>query len=568
VRTDLDSFSDAEACALMCDGYLMTERALQSEGQPLGFALSPVQRERWRFLEIEPLLRTAGQGNPLLRQLAAGDKQFFKIWSLSTTLKWIGAALGLALLAALAWLISWSWSKELLSLSVGQLVLLAGGLALSLLGLGWISKVINYRKTLEQVLVGIGLVGVGAFVARLHLHLFDQLFLRQGRLDRLRSRTRSAIQSIADLRERARQRLPKAVFDFVDGGAQDEISLHANRADFERLRLMPRALTDVSRREVGTTLLGQPVSLPLVIAPTGLAGLLWPKGEVEEARAAQAAGIPYCLSMMAASSIEEVARATRQPLWFQLYLLKDRSLAQALVDRARAAGSRVLVVTVDTKAQGPRERDIRNGFTVPPRVTPANVLDVLRRPQWLRRVALGPRVTFANLAGSLVQSRDIISIARFAAEQYDFTVNWSDIDWCRAMWSGPLVLKGVLTPEDAALAVEHGADAVIVSNHGGRQLDGSPSAIAALPAIVDEVQGRAEIILDGGVRRGTDIVKALALGARACMAGRPFLYGLAADGQAGVARAIDIFRNELDVSLALLGRSGVQELDESAITSH
>jgi L-lactate dehydrogenase (cytochrome) len=272
--------------------------------------------------------------------------------------------------------------------------------------------------------------------------------------------------------------------------------------------------------------------------------------------------------MMAASSIEEVARATRQPLWFQLYLLKDRSLAQALVDRARAAGSRVLVVTVDTKAQGPRERDIRNGFTVPPRVTPANVLDVLRRPQWLRRVALGPRVTFANLAGSLVQSRDIISIARFAAEQYDFTVNWSDIDWCRAMWSGPLVLKGVLTPEDAALAVEHGADAVIVSNHGGRQLDGSPSAIAALPAIVDEVQGRAEIILDGGVRRGTDIVKALALGARACMAGRPFLYGLAADGQAGVARAIDIFRNELDVSLALLGRSGVQELDESAITSH
>jgi L-lactate dehydrogenase (cytochrome) len=373
--------------------------------------------------------------------------------------------------------------------------------------------------------------------------------------------------SIEDLRRAARRRLPKAIFDFIDGGAQDEISLRANRSDFERLRLLPRVLTDVSARDASTTLLGESIALPLVVAPTGLAGLLSRKGETAEARAAERAGIPYCLSQMAASSIEEVQQATTRPFWFQSYLLKDRGINQALLERAHRAGCRVLVVTVDTKAQGPRERDIRNGFTVPPRVTWRNVLDVARRIHWLRDVALGPRVTFANLAGTAVGSEDIISIARFAQEQYDFTLNWSHIDWVRSAWNGKLVIKGVLTPEDARLAVEHGAQAVVVSNHGGRQLDGTPSAIAALPRIVDELQGRAEIILDGGVRRGTDILKALALGARACMAGRAFLYGLAADGEQGVTRALEIFRSELDVSLALLGKASVRELDKSAITS-
>jgi L-lactate dehydrogenase (cytochrome) len=373
--------------------------------------------------------------------------------------------------------------------------------------------------------------------------------------------------SIEDLRRAARRRLPKAIFDFIDGGAQDEISLRANRSDFERLRLLPRVLTDVSARDASTTLLGESIALPLVVAPTGLAGLLSRKGETAEARAAERAGIPYCLSQMAASSIEEVQQATTRPFWFQSYLLKDRGINQALLERAHRAGCRVLVVTVDTKAQGPRERDIRNGFTVPPRVTWRNVLDVARRIHWLRDVALGPRVTFANLAGTAVGSEDIISIARFAQEQYDFTLNWSHIDWVRSAWNGKLVIKGVLTPEDARLAVEHGAQAVVVSNHGGRQLDGTPSAIAALPRIVDELQGRAEIILDGGVRRGTDILKALALGARACMAGRAFLYGLAAGGEQGVARALEIFRSELDVSLALLGKASVREVDGSAITS-
>jgi L-lactate dehydrogenase (cytochrome) len=375
------------------------------------------------------------------------------------------------------------------------------------------------------------------------------------------------IACIEDLREAARRRLPRAVFDFVDGGAQDEITLRANRSDFARLTFMPRVLTDVSSRNLGTELLGRRIALPLIVAPTGMAGLVARRGEAAEARAAQQAGIPYCLSQMAAASIEDIERATLEPFWFQTYLLKDRGINESLLQRAARAGCEVLVVTVDTKAQGPRDRDVRNGFTIPPQATWRNVLDIARRTRWLRDVALGPRVTFANLAGSLVGSSDIISVARFAQEQYDVTVDWSQIDWCRARWKGKLVLKGILTPEDARLAVEHGADALIVSNHGGRQVDGAPSAIAMLPLIATSVRGRAQVILDGGVRRGTDILKAVALGARACMAGRPFLYGLAVGGEAGVARAIELLRGELDVALALLGRAGVSDLDESVLAA-
>jgi len=376
-----------------------------------------------------------------------------------------------------------------------------------------------------------------------------------------------SIACIEDLRLHARRRLPKAIFDFVDGGAQDEITLRVNHEDLARLTLMPRVLTDVSDRDLGTTLLGRRIDLPLVVAPTGLAGLVARAGEIAEARAAERAGIPYCLSQMAACAIEDVERGSLQPFWFQTYLLKDRSINESLLQRAARAGCEVLVVTVDTKAQGPRERDVRNGFTVPPRVTWRNALDLARRIHWLCDVALGPRVTFANLAGSLVGSSDIISIARFAQEQYDFTVDWSHIDRCRSRWKGKLAIKGILTPDDARLAVEHGADAVIVSNHGGRQVDGAPSAAAVLPLIAATVEGRAEVILDGGVRRGSDILKAVALGARACMAGRPFLYGLACDGEQGVARAIEIFRVELDVALALLGRASVAEVDQTALAS-
>jgi L-lactate dehydrogenase (cytochrome) len=373
------------------------------------------------------------------------------------------------------------------------------------------------------------------------------------------------ITRIEDLRRQARTRLPRAVFDFIDGGAHDETSLHANRLDFERLCLVPRVLTDVSRRELSTTILGDPASLPLIVAPTGLAGLLARKGEVAMARAAEDAGIPYCLSQMAASSIEEVERATRRPFWFQSYLLRDRRINERLFARATQAGCRVLVITVDTKAQGPRERDLRNGFTVPPRVTWRNLLDVARRVHWLRSVALGPRVTFANLTDSVVGQDDIISIARFAAEQYDFGVDWSHLAWCRRAWRGKLAVKGILSAEDALRAVDCGTDAVIVSNHGGRQLDGAPSALSVLPAVVQAVGNRAEVILDGGVRRGGDVLKALALGARACMTGRPFLYGLAAQAEAGVRKAIDLLHAELDNDLALLGRPVARELDRGCL---
>ncbi|HXV07646.1 MAG TPA: alpha-hydroxy acid oxidase [Burkholderiales bacterium] len=370
---------------------------------------------------------------------------------------------------------------------------------------------------------------------------------------------------IEDLRRIARRRLPRVIFDFVDGGAMDEVTLRANRSDFQRVALAPRVLTDVSRRDASTTVLGQDIALPLIIAPTGLAGLLWRKGELALARAAAQAGIAYCMSQMAACSIEEVAQASTLPFWFQTYLFKDRGINEGLIQRAARVGCRVLVVTVDTKVQGPRDRDVRNGFTVPPRLTPASVLDMARRLRWLRGVALGPRVTFANLAGTVLDGDDIINIARFATQQYDYTLAWSDIDWCRARWRGKLAIKGILTPEDARLAVEHGADALIVSNHGGRQLDGAPSPLAVLPAVVDAVQGRAEVILDGGVRRGGDILKALALGARACMAGRPFLYGLAAAGERGVAQAIGLLAGEIDNGLALLGRPSARALDRTAL---
>jgi L-lactate dehydrogenase (cytochrome) len=371
--------------------------------------------------------------------------------------------------------------------------------------------------------------------------------------------------NIEDLRQRARRRLPRTIFDFVDGGSQDERSLRANRTDLQKLAFLPRVLTDVSVRDQTTTVLGETLSSPLIVAPTGLAGVLRRNGEALEARAAASAGIAYCLSMMSACSIEQVARAASRPFWFQVYLLRDRNINERLIERARAVGCRVLVLTVDTKAQGPRERDIRNGFTVPPRVTARNLFDFARRVGWIADVALGPRITFGNLAGSLVGSDDIISVARFAAEQYDPSIDWSDLEWCKSIWHGPVAVKGVLTAEDARLAIEHGADAVIVSNHGGRQLDGSPSAISMLPTIAEVCAGRAEVILDGGVRRGSDVLKALALGARACMAGRPFLYGLAADGEAGVARAIEILKSEIDVDLALLGRNSARQLDASAL---
>ena len=372
------------------------------------------------------------------------------------------------------------------------------------------------------------------------------------------------IANIEDLRRLARRRLPRALFEFVDGGAHDEVTLRANREDFQRLNLLPRALTDVSERSQSVTLFKQTYSSPLILAPTGLPGVLWPHGAMAAARAAEHAGVGFCLSTMSTSSIEEISRALTRPIWFQLYVMRDRELARSMMLRARTAGCAVLVITVDLQLQGLRERDIRNGLTIPPRFRPSSAAGFATRPGWVWRYITGPRVTLANFVGT-GHGEDMFTIADFVNSQFDQSVTWKDIDWVRSIWDGPLVLKGVLNPDDARLAVQHGIDGLLVSNHGGRQLDGAPSAIAALPGIVDVVDGKLDVVLDGGVRRGTDVLKALALGAKACMIGRPFLYGLAAQGGAGVTKALEIFRREIDVGLALLGRAGVRDLDRTAV---
>jgi L-lactate dehydrogenase (cytochrome) len=370
--------------------------------------------------------------------------------------------------------------------------------------------------------------------------------------------------SIEDLRQSARRRLPLAIFDFIDGGAQDEVTLRHNVEDFRRLSLLPRVLTDVASRDQSVTLLGQRFETPLILAPTGLPGVVWPNGGMEAALAADRAGAGFCLSTMSTSCIEDIAKASKRPIWFQLYVMRDRELAKAMMQRAKAAGCSALVITVDLQMQGQRDRDVRNGLTIPPQFRLKNAIDFALHPGWVWRFLTGPKVTLANFVGT-GKGDDMFTIAGFVNTQFDQSVTWKDIDWVRSVWDGPLALKGILNPDDARLAAEHGVNGIIVSNHGGRQLDGVPSAIAALPAVVDAVEGQAEVILDGGVRRGNDVLKALALGARACMIGRPFLYGLAADGGAGVSRALEILRNEIDVNLALLGRAGIKELDRTAV---
>ena len=373
------------------------------------------------------------------------------------------------------------------------------------------------------------------------------------------------IASIDDLRQAARRQLPRAIFEFIDGGAQDEVTLRANRADFHRLALMPQALTDVSKRDQSVTVLGQRYDSPLILAPTGLPGVVWPNGAMEAALAADRAGVGFCLSTMSTSSIEDISRTSGRPVWFQLYVMRDRELGKSMMQRAKAAGCSVLVITVDLQMQGQRDRDVRNGLTIPPQFRLSNAIDFALHPGWVWRFLTGPKVTLANFVGT-GKGDDMFTIAGFVNSQFDQSVTWKEIDWVRSVWDGPLALKGILNPEDAKLAAGHGVNALIVSNHGGRQLDGVPSAIAALPDVVDAVEGRVEVILDGGVRRGNDVLKAMALGAKACMIGRPFLYGLAANGGAGVRKALEILRNEIDVNLALLGRAGVSELDRTALT--
>lgn len=371
--------------------------------------------------------------------------------------------------------------------------------------------------------------------------------------------------NIADLRAIARRQLPRAVFGFVDGGAHDERTLRDNEADFSRIRLAPRVLVDVSRRKQAVSLLGQPLSSPMVFGPTGIAGIVWPEGDLCIARATAAKGVGFCQSTTSNASIEQVATAGRSGHWFQLYVQKDRGLTRSMVDRAREAGCTALVLTVDLPVAGPRERDLRHGFTLPPRIRFSDALDYASKLGWLWRMARAPRFTFGNLTQAGAAPRPLTTLVEQIGRNFDASVSWKDLDWLRGEWRGPLLVKGILRADDARRAADHGADAVVVSNHGGRQLDGAPSGIAALPAIARELRGELPVLVDGGIRRGSDVVKAIALGASACIVGRAGLYGLASGGQPGVERAIDILMQEIDITLALLGVPDITQLDRSAL---
>ena len=371
------------------------------------------------------------------------------------------------------------------------------------------------------------------------------------------------VANIADLRRLAWQRLPRVLFDYIDGGAQDEVTLRANQEDFNRITLVQRVLRDVSTRDQSVTVLGQKYDLPLILSPTGMTGLFWPNGALEAARAASDAGAGFCLSSMSTSTVEDIKKVAKQPTWFQLYVMRDRGMSRELIERAKAAGCSALVLTVDLALQGQRDRDVHNGLTIPPTLRISNLPNFATRPGWIWRYLTGPKVVPASLVKP--GQNTLFTIAGYVNSQFDQSVTWKDIEWAKSIWGGPIALKGILDPEDAKAAVDHGADALIVSNHGGRQLDGVRSAISALPYVVDAVAGRAEVLLDGGVRRGTDVLKAVALGAKACMIGRPYMYGLASKGRAGVTQALDLFRHEIDLALALTGNTSLAALNRSAI---
>ncbi len=369
----------------------------------------------------------------------------------------------------------------------------------------------------------------------------------------------AACHNIDDLRAAAARRLPYPVFDFIDGGAEDEWTLARSRAGFARYLLMPRILADVSAVDLKTTVLGTEIALPLIVSPTGLPALFHHTGEDSLGRAAAKAGTVFTTSSVATRSIEEVAAAGEGPKWFQIYVLKDRAVLADFIDRCKAAAYDAVCLTVDVPVVGNRERDVRNRLTFPPRPTLAGLADILRKPGWLWNFKTRRPPLPANLARHL-PGGNLGTLARYSEAQLDKAVTWETADWIRQRWGGKLLLKGVLRADDAERAVEAGVDGIIVSNHGGRQLDGTPAPIEMLAEIVAAVDGRAEVILDGGLRRGTDLLKALALGARACMTGRPFLYGLAAGGQAGVTRAFDILTAEIRRDMMLAGCPTVADI--------
>ncbi len=375
----------------------------------------------------------------------------------------------------------------------------------------------------------------------------------------------SVITCIEDLRTLARRRVPRMFYDYADAGSWSESTYRANEADFRKLKLRQRVAVDIENRSLGTRLLGQDVAMPVALAPTGLTGMQYADGEILAARAAQKFGIPFTLSTMSICSIEDVAAHTGAPFWFQLYVMRDRDFVERLIDRAKAARCSALMLTLDLQILGQRHKDLKNGLSTPPKPTLGNLLDLARKPRWCLGMLGTRRRSFGNIVGHVRGVDSMASLAAWTSEQFDPRLNWSDVEWIKRRWGGKLILKGIMDRDDAGHAADSGADALIVSNHGGRQLDGAPSSIEALPAIVDAVGSRIEVWMDGGIRSGQDVFKAVAQGARAALIGRAFLYGLGAMGEAGVTKCLEIIRQELDLTMAFCGRTDVRGVDRGVL---
>ncbi|MCO5730536.1 alpha-hydroxy acid oxidase [Rhizobium sp. SSA_523] len=371
--------------------------------------------------------------------------------------------------------------------------------------------------------------------------------------------------TIADLKSLARRRVPKMFFDYADSGSWTEGTYRANEADFSDVKLRQRVLVDMTDRSLKSTMIGEPVAMPVALAPTGLTGMQHADGEMLAAKAAEEFGVPFTLSTMSICSIEDVASVTTKPFWFQLYVMKDRDFIESLIDRAKRAGCSALVVTADLQILGQRHKDLRNGLSAPPKFTPKHIFQMATRPQWCLDMVRTKRHGFGNIVGHAKNVSDLSSLSVWTAEQFDPRLSWADIAWIKERWSGKLIIKGILDEEDALAAADTGADAIIVSNHGGRQLDGAPSSISMLPRIVRAVGDRIEVHLDGGIRSGQDVLKAVALGAKGTYIGRPFLYGLGAMGKEGVELALSIIAKEMDITMALCGKRDINSVDRSVI---
>ncbi len=370
----------------------------------------------------------------------------------------------------------------------------------------------------------------------------------------------TVICDIHDLQKVARRRVPRMFFDYADSGSWTESTYRANERDFRDILLRQRVAVDITDRSLESEMIGQPVAMPVALAPVGLTGMQHADGEIKAARAAEKFGVPYTLSTMSICSIEDVAEHTTKPFWFQLYVMKDRDFIGRLIDRAKDAGCSALMLTLDLQILGQRHKDIRNGLSAPPKPTLNAALQVLSRPRWCLNMLTTRRHTFRNIVGHAQGVGDLSSLSSWTAEQFDPKLAWQDIDWIRERWGGKFIIKGILDPEDAKMAAKTGADAIVVSNHGGRQLDGAPSSISMLPAIVDAVGGDIEIHFDGGIRSGQDVLKAICLGADAAYLGRAYIYGLGAYGERGVSQALEIIHKELDTTMALCGERDVHNL--------